>query len=143
MVEAQRRVIVFVQECGVASTRASTLMADWTVRRTVTPEEARDIFLLTLTQRLEVIAGLDLSEAVNVTVGRLLQGYVAFLQECSASETDLLQRVADDASRHRIFQSAAAFWQFIFEAVEQSANRSHFTGCWLRELPMFHAGQSG
>ena len=102
------------------------LMAVWNEKKTVSPEDARQMVGLTPTQRIERLREMKHNSAAAEPLSKVMDRYALFLMRSNAAEFDLLRQVGDGAARRDMFQAAEDFGAAIYEAMNAIGTGSRF-----------------
>lgn len=102
------------------------LMAVWNEKKTVSPDDARRMVGLTPTGRIEELLAMTSLAAAAEPLSKVLDRYAVFLQRTNAAEDELLQEIADSATRHAMFAAAADFGAAVYDAMTAIGGNSRF-----------------
>jgi hypothetical protein len=102
------------------------LLALHVEKKTVAPDAAREMVLLTPTQRMESILANGRFQKAHDAIKSLLQHYESFLQVTDASKDELIERFLDPVRREGYSASESEFGRLVFSALETIGEGSPF-----------------
>ncbi len=103
------------------------LLAVFSVKKTVSPEDAIEMTRLTPTQRLEWIHRQERFASSHRKLEDLLNSYEKFLQSTDVTEKSLIERFSDREQIGEMFGAANEFGNLVFDILEDigQGNRFH------------------
>lgn len=102
------------------------LLALFSANKTVGPTDVKNMISLTPTGRSEwMLSQQELGDA-HSSLGKLIEGYEAFLSNTDAPEEDLVARFMDKWQREEHFKLAHQFGDLVFQVLDTIGKKSLF-----------------
>lgn len=102
------------------------LLAEYSAKNTVTPEDAIAMTRLTPTQRLECLLQNNRWSSSHSKIRELLTSYEKFLESTDAAEKDLITRYLDRSESPDQFGTGAGLGNIVFELLEEIGQMDRF-----------------
>lgn len=102
------------------------LLAVYVQNRTVTQQNAIDMFNLTPTQRIEWLMQQQHPEDVNKILAQLLEQYEKFLATTNVAEEELVKRFLDPEQSRELLVASKCFGKSVYEALTKIDKDSPF-----------------
>jgi predicted nucleotidyltransferase len=102
------------------------LLAVFSRNKTVSPNDAVNMIMLTPTARLEWLATQSDFAAARPSIAKLLNGYEEFMQRTDESEAQLVEQFLNKVQTSELFKSASQFGNLVFEVLDKIGNKNAF-----------------